>query len=250
MTVHWIEGVANHSADIGAHLATDVRLDEVIALRRCAMYRTAFRGAAVGYPAGAMRLDAVAGWMRRQGVTVDVTCVDDLDWTAIAGIHPSHIVMHEFDEVSGPRALGYGVSRFIVDSSEQMAILRTTATRPQGVLLDITDGCLDEAMMVDRRVRFDGLHCGTAGADIAGLSEILFGMTAEMALISRKRADVMSRLSVGDVDLTDRDDDPRCLRRVAQTINEVVEEACIRFRFPRPALTVSPRPSTLLPAAA
>jgi hypothetical protein len=38
-------------------------------------------------------------------------------------------------------------------------------------------------------------------------------------------------------------------RRVAQTINDVVEEACIRFRFPRPALTVSPRPSTLLPAA-
>jgi hypothetical protein len=249
MTVHWIEGVADRSVDIGARLATDVRLDEAIALRRCAMYRTAFRGAAVGYPAEAMRRDAIAGWMRRQGVTVDVACVDDLDWTAVAGIHPSHIVMHEFDEVSGPLALGYGVSRVIVDSAEQMAILRTSSTRPQGVLVDITDGHVDPAIVADRRVRLDGLHCGTDGADTAALSEILFGMIAEMTLISRERAAVMSRLSVGDVDLTDGDDDPRSLRRVAQTIDEVVEDACVRFRCPRPALTVSPRTSTLLPAA-
>jgi hypothetical protein len=32
-------------------------------------------------------------------------------------------------------------------------------------------------------------------------------------------------------------------------IDEVVEEACIRFRYPRPALTLSPSPVTLLPAA-
>jgi hypothetical protein len=249
MTVHWIEGVADHSVDIGARLATDVRLYEAIALRRCAMYRTAFRAAAVGYPAEAMRVDAIAGWMRRQGVTVDVACVDDLDWTAVAGIHPSHIVMHELDEVSGPLALGYGVSRVIVDSAAQMAILCTSGTRPQCVLLDVTDGHVDEAMIADRRVRLDGLHYVTDGADIAGLAEILFGMIAEMTLISRRRAEVMSRLSVGDVDLTDMDDDPRSLRRVAETIDEIVEEACVRFRYPRPALTISPRPSTLLPAA-
>ena len=29
MTVHWIEGVADRSVDIGARLATDVRLDDV-----------------------------------------------------------------------------------------------------------------------------------------------------------------------------------------------------------------------------
>src|SRR5262245_39033018 len=189
MTVHWIEGVADHSVDIGARLATDVRLDEAIALRRCAMYRNAFRGAAIGYPAEAMRVDAIAGWMRRQGVTVDVACVGDLDWNPIVRLHPPHIVMHELDEVSGPLALGYGVSRVIVGSAEQMAILCTSAARPQCVLLDITDGHADEAMIADRRVRLDGLHYVTDGADIAGLSEILFGMIAEMALISRRRAD-------------------------------------------------------------
>ena len=51
MTVRSVESVAVHSVDIGARLVTDVRLDEAIALRRCAIYRTAFRGTSIGYPA-------------------------------------------------------------------------------------------------------------------------------------------------------------------------------------------------------
>lgn len=249
MIVRSLEGGADHSVDIGASLATDVRLDEAIALRRCAMYRTAFRGTAVGYPAEGMRLYALAGWMKRQGVTVDVTSVDELDWAVVAGVPRSHIVMHGFDAASGPVALDYGVGRVIVDSVEQAAALCTSATRPQGILLDISDACVDDLAAVDRRVWLDGLHYRADGADIAALSEILFGMIAEMALVSRRRAAVLSRLSVGDVDLRDCDGDPRTLRRAAQTIDEVVEEACVRFRYLRPALTVSPRPSTLLPAA-
>ena len=60
MTVRSLEGAAVHSVDIGARLVTDVRLDEAIALRRCAIYRTAFRGTSIGYPAEAMRCDAVS----------------------------------------------------------------------------------------------------------------------------------------------------------------------------------------------
>jgi diaminopimelate decarboxylase len=248
-TVRSFEDVTDFSADAGARLATDVRLDEAIALRRCAVYRNAFRGAAVAYPAEAMRLEAIARWMRRQGVTVDVSNVDDLDWTAIAGVHPSHIVMHGFDEVSGPIALGYGVARVIVDSAEQMDIVRASATRARGVLLDVTDAGPDHGMIADRRVAIDGLHYDADGADLPGLSEIVFGMIVEMALISRKQAAILSRLSIGDLDLSEWDDDPRSLRRVGQLIDEVVEDACVRVHFPRPALTLSPRPSTLLPAA-
>ena len=65
MIVRSIE--ADSSVDVGAHLAADVRLEEAIALRRCAMYRNAFRGTAIAYPAKAMRLEAIAGWMRRGG---------------------------------------------------------------------------------------------------------------------------------------------------------------------------------------
>jgi hypothetical protein len=93
------------------------------------------------------------------------------------------------------------------------------------------------------------LHYRADGSDLTGLAEIIVAMIAEMSGISRKFGGVLSRLSVGDVDVTDGEVEPRILRRVAQTINEIVEEACIRFRYPRPALTLSPCPITLLPAA-
>jgi diaminopimelate decarboxylase len=247
MILHPFDAIADRRVDIGSRLATDVRLDEAIALRRCAMYRKAFRGTAIGYPAAAIRLDAIAGWMRRECVTVDAASADELDWAVIAGIHPSHIVMHGLDEAAGLIALGVG--RVIVESAEQMAMLRSCATGPQAVLVDVTDACLERPLMVDRRVQFHGLHYRAGGADLTGLADIISAMIAEMAGITRKWGGVLSRLSVGGVDLTDGEIDPRGLRRVAQTINEVVEEACIRFRYPRPALTLSPTPITLLPAA-
>jgi diaminopimelate decarboxylase len=249
MILHPLDAIADRRIDIGSRLATDMRLDEAIALRRCAMYRKAFRGTAIGYPTQAIRLEAMAGWMRREGVTVDVTSVDELDWALIAGIHPSHIVMHRIDEAVGLTALDFGVGRVIADSAEQMAVLRACATGRQAVLLDVTDACLDRPLMVDRRVKFHGLHYRADGADLTGVAEIIVAMIAEMAGISRRFGGVLSRLSLGDVGLTDGEVDPRSLRRVAQTINAVVEEACIRFRYPRPALTVSPSPITLLPAA-
>lgn len=249
MTLRSSNGFTEYSVDHGTRVDACDPLNKAIALRRCAMYRNAFRGVAISYPAMAMRLDATAGWMRRQGVTVDVTDVDDLDWTAIAGIHPSHVVMHGVDEVSGPIALGYGVSRVIVDSAEQVALLEKMAARPQAVLVDVTDACQDAVAMADSRVVIDGLHCRADHADVADLAEIVFGLIAEMARVSEARATVLSRLSVGDVDLTGWDHDPRTLRGVAETIDEAVEEACVRFRCPRPGLTVSPRASTLLPAA-
>jgi diaminopimelate decarboxylase len=187
--------------------------------------------------------------MRRERVIVDVTSVDELDWAVVAGIHPSHIVMHGIDEAVGLTALDVGVGRVIVDCAEQMAMLRACTTRPQAVLVDVTDACLDRPLLVDHRVKFHGLHYRADGADLTGVAEIIVAMIAEMAGISRKFGGVLSRLSVGDVDLTDGEVDPRRLRRVAQTINEVTEDACIRFRYPRPALTVSPSPITLLPAA-
>ena len=89
-----------------------------------------------------------------------------------------------------------------------MAMLRACATGPQAVLVDVTDACLDRPLMVDRRVQFHGLHYRADGADLTGLAEIIVAMIAEMAGISRKFGGVLSRLSVGDVDLTDGDGRP------------------------------------------
>jgi diaminopimelate decarboxylase len=61
---------------------------------------------------------------------------------------------------------------------------------------------------------------------------------AQMVRISREHAVMLTRLSLGDVDLADFADPP-ALRRAADLIDGVVEDGCARFRYPRPALTVS-----------
>jgi len=54
-------------------------VDETVALRRCALYRKAFKGIAVSYPAALLEFDALAAWIRRERVTVDVTNAGELD---------------------------------------------------------------------------------------------------------------------------------------------------------------------------
>ena len=82
MITHAIGGVIRPRVAVVRPVAADTRLDEALVLRRCAMYRKAFRGTAISYPADALRFEAVAVWTREHGVTVDVTSTDDLDrWT-------------------------------------------------------------------------------------------------------------------------------------------------------------------------
>jgi diaminopimelate decarboxylase len=71
-------------------------------------------------------------------------------------------------------------------------------------------------------------------------------MIAKMAWISRKHGVVLSRVSLSDLDVQDCDGDLRDVRRAAKVIDQAVEDGCIRFRYPRPAVTVSPRRSLLL----
>lgn len=103
----------------------DPRVDETVALPRCSLYRKAFRGAAVGYPAEVLRWDAAARWIARRGVTVDVDCAEGLDIALSAGVDPVRIVMHRSDWTAGPvrRAVNAGVGCFVVSSSQQIALL-------------------------------------------------------------------------------------------------------------------------------
>ena len=75
-------------------------VDETVALRRFALYRDAFRGTAVSYPAAVLGFDALATWIQRHGVTVDVTTDLELDFALAKGIEPMRIVMHPGDRVA------------------------------------------------------------------------------------------------------------------------------------------------------
>jgi hypothetical protein len=69
-------------------------VDETVALRRCALYRDGFKDAAVSYPGAFLGFDALAAWIRRDRVTVDVSTAGRLDRAVAAGSDPKRIVIH------------------------------------------------------------------------------------------------------------------------------------------------------------
>jgi len=229
----------------------DVRVDETVTLRRCAMYRKAFRRTAISYPAAVLRMDAVATWVRRHGVGIDVATAEDLDHTLAAGIAPLRIVMHCRDGDAGPTrlAVNAGIGRFVVNSSQQLASLASGDPRPQRVLIDVTSESAETFLApVSSCGRLDliGLHCqlGDAGDDPARRS--VFDMVAQMSWIHRKYGVILTRVSIAEGEASDWRCQPSDLSRVAEVLNDAVEDACARYRYPQPALVLSPRRSALL----
>jgi len=227
-------------------------VDEAVALRRCSLYRDGFKGTAVGYPARLLRFDAVAAWIRRHGVTVDVTSAHDLDRATAAGIDPVHIVMHSGDAASIRRGVNSGVPRFVVGSSLQIATLADSARRVQRVVVDATDhagGTLASEVLTYPELELIGLHCNLEDSDDAIGAVQLRQIIAEMARIRHDKGVLLTRISLAGLDVGEPYIEPRILRRVGEAIGEVVGDACAAYRYPRPALSVSPSPITLLPAA-
>jgi hypothetical protein len=230
----------------------DVRVDEAVTLRRCAMYRKAFRGAAISYPATVLRMDAPATWIRRHGVGVDVATAEELDRSLAAGIAPQRIVMHCREGAAGPTRLAVNarIGRFVVNSSQQLAILASGDRRPQRVLIDVTSQsaeALSAEVSACGRLDLIGLHCQLGGAGDTGRNDV-FEMVAQMSRIRRQYGVILTRLSFAE----DEASDWRCERsdvsRVAEVLNDALEDASARHRYPQPALVLSPRRSALLPA--
>src|SRR5258707_12120577 len=261
MTTHSLDSLRSLPRDILARFelgaALDAKplalVDEIVALRRCALYRKAFKGIAVSYPAELLKFDALAAWTRREQVSVDVTRAGELDWAIAAGIAPTHVVMHPKGRTAAPirRAVNAEAARFVVDASSQIAILADSADRIQRVVVDATDhggDALAAEVLTHRGLELIGLHCSLDDPDDAIGAVKLREMIAEMARIRRDHGVLLMRISLAGLDVGDHCLELRILRRVAEAIGEVVGEACERYRYPRPALTVSPSRAALLPA--
>ena len=228
-------------------------VDETVALRRCALFRDGFKGMAVGYPARLLRFDAVAAWIRRRGVTVDVTSADELVRAMAVGIDAEHIVMHAGDGAAAiRRAVNAGVARFVVSSSKQVEMLADSADRTQCVVVDASDracGAPASDVLTHPELDLIGLHCNLEDSgDGIGPVQVRH-VVAEMTRIRREYGVLLTRISLAGLDVDARDVEPRFLRRVGEALGEVVGDACTQYRYPRPALTLSPRASALLPAA-
>jgi Pyridoxal-dependent decarboxylase, pyridoxal binding domain len=228
-------------------------VDETVALRRCALYRKAFKGSAVSYPAALLEFDALAAWIRRERVTVDVTSAGALDRALAAGIDPTHIVMHPQGAAAAPiRAAAIaGAARFVVGSSQQVAILAEATEQNQRVVIDAADGsacALATEVLLHPGLDLVGLHCTLDDSDDVVGGVKLSAVIAEMSWIRRQHSVLLTRISVEGLHIAEPCLAPRILRGVAEAIGEVIDDACARHRYPRPALTLSPSRAALLPA--
>lgn len=226
------------------------KLDEAVILRRCAMFRKGFPGAAVAYPADVVGVDAVGNWVRREGLIVDVESTDELDQVVAAGIPPLRIVAHRADGVASliRHAANIGVGRFVLDSTQQIAILADSAERTRRVMVDVTRRSADELAAqigAHRRLELVGLHCRLGDSD--DVAAVVPDMISQMAWLRREYGVTLMRIGLGDLDAGECD--VRGLRRVADIIDEAVENSCARHRYPRPVLTLSPSRSALLSPA-
>jgi len=248
MITHTVDGVIRPRVAVARYVITDSRLDEAVAVRRCALYRKAFRGTAVTYPAEALRLDAVANWIREQGVGIEVASIEDLGRVRLAGIDAARVVMHCHGDVSlAVYRAAFG--RFVVESGEQIAKLADNPLeRTQRVLVD--EKSADELaaeVLAHERLHLVGLHSRPGDVDEHELTQTVVAMIAKMACVGRRHAVLLTRLSLGDLDVSECDGDLRSLRRLAKVIEQAIEDGCIRYRYPRPAVTVSLPRSVLLP---
>ena len=228
------------------------QVDETVALRWCALYRKIFRRSAMSYPADLLRLGAVAAWVSRHGVGVDVTTVDELDYALAADVSPLRIVMHGELSVTNLCALDAGVGKFVVKSGKQVVTLAGAAQRIQLVLIDVTDQCAEDMaaeVVSTNRLDLIGLHCQLGDADDETAADIVRGMISQMSRVRRKHGVILTRLSLGGLETTAGSGDRSDLRRAAELLDDAVEDGCARHRYPRPALVLSPSRGALLPPA-
>ena len=231
----------------------DPRLDVTIALRRCATYRKALRAGAISYPAGILWMEPVSNWVKRHGVSVDVTTADELEVAVAEGISPPRLVMHCVDATARPirLAVNAGVGRFVVHSGQQIGLLASCAQRPQRLLIDVTNHTADALaaeIMARQRLDLIGLHSGLGDADRETAGDRVQEMIAQMSWIRGKHGVILTRVSLAEFQAAEAGCDRSLLRGISDDLDEAIDDACARYRYPRPALVVAMRRSALSPS--
>ncbi len=224
-------------------------VDETAVLRRCTQYRDGLKGTAVSFPAALLRFTSVREWIRRQRAAVDVASDGELAQAVMAGTEPGRIVIHPRDGIGGPtrRAANIDAARFVVRSNRHAATLAAHTQQRQQVLVDATAddvGAVVADVLAHGELDLVGLHCRLDPGDVVG-ALTLSRAIGEMSWIRRRHDVLVTQISLANLDVGERCE-RWVLRRVTDAISEVIDDACARHRFPRPALTLAPSRGALL----
>lgn len=225
-------------------------IEQTVAVRRCAQYREAFRGAAVSFPVEVIAMDAPSAWVRRHGISVDVADIGGLEAAMAAGVDPLRVVMGFADSSAGPirRAVGAGVGRVVINSAVQAAVLADAVTGRQRVLVEVTDQPVEAlaAEVVGRdRLELIGLHRRLLAGEHAVSTVVT--MIRAMRRVARESGVIPARLSLADIDVADWGCDPADLGAVSDAIDDAIETGCIAASSGRPAVNLAPSFAALVP---
>jgi diaminopimelate decarboxylase len=265
--------------DLAAEFGTPLYVCEEADVRsRCREYADAFGpDARVFYAAKAFCSRAVLRWVSAEGLGVDVCTGGELEVALSAGVPLDMITMHGNNKSSGElaRAVEAGVGHIVLDSFEEIArvayLAGGVATKPR-VLVRVTtgveahthefmatahddqkfgfslaSGAADEAV---RRVlacadlEFAGLHShiGSQIFDTAGF-EVAAHRVLELAIRIRDEHGVwIEELDLGGgfgIAYTPEDDAPE-VKKLAQSLLDIVDFQCRAAGVERPRLTVEP----------
>ena len=111
-------------------------VDEEDVRARCREYSKAEGLHEVAYAAEAFWCRAMARWIAEEGLSLGVCSEGQLLVAGAVGFPAERILMHGDGRTPGEllSAIDYGISRFVIDSPNEIAQLAAVADRPQRVL--------------------------------------------------------------------------------------------------------------------
>ncbi|RDI16312.1 diaminopimelate decarboxylase [Rhodococcus sp. AG1013] len=249
-------------------------LDETDVRHRCRAYRAAFPEAEIAYAGKALMIRAVADWVTREGLSIDVCSAGELAIALSAGVDPARIILHGNAKTATElrAAVDAGVGRIVVDSLTEIRLLSAIANRRVQVLVRVTPGidihghravatgvddqkfgfplshdqAGDAARLVLEQPNLElvGLHChlGSQIADAECFRSAVARLVGQMAQIRSDHGIILTTLDLGGGHAVPyRPGDPECDPAVlAAVVDDALDDACARNRFPRPQIVLEP----------
>ena len=236
-------------------LQTDTAASGTDLVCRCSEWQGAWRPyAKTVFPARLLAFPGAAKWLRNQirgkNAWLSVRNEQELALVISAAINPAWTVFHCDNAVTRAvwHAVGLNVGCFVVIGEPQVLTISACAESPQRVLVDVTaahaNGAL-AAVPAAERLELTGLHCQLDTAEPTGDIDRVIG---QMAQFSRDRGAILGLLDVAVSEPASGS--PQALRALAAAVDDALDESCLRWRFPRPAVTVSPQWQALAGRAA
>ena len=181
----------------------------------------------IACPAAALRSAEIARRVVDQGMWVDVRSGAELDEVLTASVSPKHIGVHCDDLSSNEMvwAASLDVGRLVVSSAYQAEMVSCVrGRRPHNVWLQsgsdaaVLDGC--------RGLRLAGLDASCGDCGYAHAIDALMGESADLR---KETGIIIGHLGISGWQLSSD---------VVDEVDDAVTEGCIRYRLPRPQVTL------------